>query len=130
MNSENLVPITSTEQARELGQVGGSVSSDRKRFAARLRELKKKALTDEAAAEIVELIEDSSASALSALLFINSIKEKELSVSEQLKLGHLMIAWHKAHHGEVRHNRNANVGVTYETIQEMMMRDPPPEQEK
>ncbi len=129
MNNENLVPITNTEQARELGQKGGAISSGRKRFAARLRELKKKALTDESAAEIVELIEDPAASALNTLLFINSIREKELSVSEQIKLGNLLIAWHKAHHGEVRHNKNATVGVNFSTIQEMMFREPPKEED-
>lgn len=121
MNRDNLIPITSVEQAREMGQIGGSVSSDRKRFAARLRELKKKALTDETAAEIVELIEDPAASALNTLLFINSIRERELSVSEQLKLGHLMISWHKSCHGEIRHNKESKVGVTYESIQELML---------
>ena len=122
MGEEDLIPFNrmSKEQAKAIQSLGGSTVSPQKKIAAELRELRKKALTDETAAEILGIIENPEASALQIKRFIDSLTSKALSTSEQIKLGHLMIAWHKAHFGEKRMNHNTTVGVGYKDIQEMM----------
>jgi len=43
MSQEDLIPITTKERAKELGSRGGKVVSFKKKYAAKIREMKKKA---------------------------------------------------------------------------------------
>ena len=100
MNNNNLVPIKSTERARELGSRGGKVKSKNKKMAAKLRELRKKGLTNEVAARLVCLIDDKDCFAIEILLLLEDIKKESHSVELKLKVANIMIQLLKTHHGE------------------------------
>ena len=95
----NLKPITSKAQARELGRKGGMVSSSKKRYAARLRELKKKGMTNEAITWLTDIMEDPGCSALNLLLYLYQIEHECKTVNEKIYLLNTFIKWHKMHHG-------------------------------
>ena len=73
---ENLIPLNkrTKEEVREIASKGGSVSSPKKKLAARLRRLREKGMTDEAAQRITEIFEDSEMSALDIFLYFSGIK--------------------------------------------------------
>jgi len=102
MSQEHLIPfnVMDKEKARQIQSMGGSTVSQQKKYAARLRELKKKGLTDETVERLMDIIEDSDCSALDIKLFIESIRTQELATDEKIRLANLMVAWHRAHHGE------------------------------
>jgi len=111
-NEQNLRPVRTKKEARERGRKGGLVRSPAKKFAARLRELKKKGLTDENVRKITDIIEDRECSSLDVKLFIDSIRGESLSPDSKIKLGNLLVAWHKAHHGEKSFNTNLSMNVS------------------
>jgi len=96
------------EQARIIQSKGGATVSPQKRLAARIRELKKKGVTDETCQRFVDMLEDEACSALDIVEFIEEIKEQPLSVQQKINLGQLKIALHKAHFGEKRFNVNVD----------------------
>jgi hypothetical protein len=98
-NLKNLKPIKSIARARELGRKGGLVRSENKRIAARLRELKKKGLTDENSKRIYDVITDSDMSALDIQMFLIGLKADVESTDQKIKLANALINLHKAHHG-------------------------------
>ena len=102
MSKEDLIPFNkmNKDEARRIQSKGGKTVSQQKKYAARLRELRKKGLTDETVKKLVDIIEDPDCSALDVKLFIESLRNQKLSASEKIKLGNLMVAWHKSHHGE------------------------------
>ncbi len=114
----NLIPITTSEQARELGQLGGQSRSVKKSQAATLRELKKKSLTDVSAKRIVEMIEDRDYSALDILQYLDSLREQCTTVEQKIKLGNLLVAWHKSHHGDKKITTTVDNG--FESIRDAM----------
>ncbi|MBT3406548.1 hypothetical protein HN419_05275 [Candidatus Woesearchaeota archaeon] len=114
MNNNNLIPITSTERARELGSKGGKVRSRNKRMAARLRELRKKGLTDEVSNKIVSLIDDKDCFAIEILMLIEEIRPKCYSADMKIKLANILIQLLKIHHGANYRVRAENVNVTVE----------------
>lgn len=100
-NEGNLIPITnrSSEEIREMGRKGGSVSSPAKKLAAKIRELKRKP-PEEQVNRYVELLEDPNMSALDMMMLADEI-EKECETTEQkIKLLNVKNSIHKAHHGE------------------------------
>ena len=100
MNNENLHVIKNSKEAREMGRKGGLVKSDNKKLASRLRELKKKGLTDENAKRIFEVMSDSNMSSLDILLYLNKIKGKAQTVGECNNVARTFLDWHKTTHGE------------------------------
>ena len=112
-NEENLIPIRTKEKARELGRrgglKGGLSKSPNKKLAARLRELKKKGLSDENAKRIYNIMMDNEMSALDILLYIEGIKPTAGRSYEKSKVAELLINWQKVHHGEKRTNINVNI---------------------
>jgi len=131
MNEQNLrpVPITSTERAKTLGRKGGSVSSPAKKLAAKLRELKKKGLTDENYKRVYELMTDSNMSDLDILLFLESMRAKANTISEKEKVARLLLEWRKLRFGTkldiTSQNLNIDVGMELSTdeIQELIQRN-------
>ena len=117
METNNLIPITSTEQARILGRIGGSKSTPEKKLAAKLRELKKKGLTDETTQKIYELMTDSNMSDLDILLLIESMKAKAKTVTEKEKACRMLLEWRKLRYGSKvtveSTSKNLNVDITY-----------------
>lgn len=115
-NEQNLRPITSTEQAREIGRIGGSRSTPRKRWAAQLRELKKKGLSDENYKKIIAIMEEPEASALDIFTFIQSIKADCKNANQKVLVAESLIRWHKAHHGEKIKTENVHHLINWEKI--------------
>ena len=113
MSKEHLIPFNKMEKKRhlELSSRGGRSESPAKRFSARLRELKKKGLTDDSIKRITDIIEDPECSALDVKLFIESLRNKKLSNGEKLKLANLMISWHSSHHGKQNNVINFNLNA-------------------
>lgn len=104
-NEQNLTMmgkgITSREQAQEMGRKGGKVRSPRKKYMARLRELKKKGLTDETYKRLANMLEEPESWVLDIRLFIDSLKAKLKDQPVELtKLINADINLLKAHHGE------------------------------
>tara|TARA_Y100000310_G_scaffold216598_1_gene217647 strand:+ start:267 stop:659 length:393 start_codon:yes stop_codon:yes gene_type:complete len=99
-NDENLIPITSTKRARELGSRGGRNKSPKKQWAARLREMKKKGLTDENYKRIVAWMEEPESSAMDIFLYLESVKKHCNNASQMNNVAQSQISLMKAHHGE------------------------------
>ena len=93
-NHGNLKPITSSARARELGSKGGKVRSQNKKIAARLRELKKKGLSNQNARRIHDILIDNEFSSLETLLFLESLKKEAASFSEKIQLARALLEWH------------------------------------
>lgn len=109
MNNGNLVPIKNSEQARAMGKKGGSVKSEKKKLAAKLRELKKKGLTKDSAKVLLGLLESRGLSDLDALQAIKGLVgkgsakdddgKKVLSLEEQATYSRLMMSWRRTRFG-------------------------------
>ena len=99
-NEQNLVPITSKKRARELGAKGGQVRTPKKKWAARLREMKKKGLTDDNYKRIVAWMEEPESSALDIFMYLESIKKHCHNANQMNGLAKSQIDLMKAHHGE------------------------------
>lgn len=103
-NPENLrPPFTSTnpKEAREFGRKGGSVKSPRKKYMARLRELRKKGLTNDTYKRIVNKLDEPESWVLDTMLFLDSLKGKlKDKPVELIKLLSADINLLKAHHGQ------------------------------
>ena len=98
-NIQNLIPITSKAQARELGRKGGKVRSPRKKYASRLRELKKKGLTNSVIKRITDILEEPESSILDIKLLLDSFRPG-ISIDPGIKLANAYIKLHQAHHGQ------------------------------
>jgi|APSaa5957512622_1039677.scaffolds.fasta_scaffold142566_2 hypothetical protein len=102
MSKEHLIPFNEMDKQKhiDLSKKGGTRQTQAKKYAARLRELKKKGLSDDNIRRISDIIEDPACSALDMKLFIENLRTQNLSNVEKIKLGNLMVSWHKSHHGE------------------------------
>ena len=111
MSKKDLIPFNkmSKERAREIQSKGGRTVSPQKKLSAKLRELRKRGLTDDTSQRLYEILTDSELDSLDTRIFLENIKEVGLDISEKLKLGNLLISWHKAHFGEKRHQINVNL---------------------
>jgi hypothetical protein len=103
MNNNNLVPITSTSQAREIGRKGGLVRSIKKKEAAKLREMRKRELSQKDLEWIRLQMVNPAASAFDILVYIQILKEEVSSsnttITEKVKVIRLMLEWYKMWHG-------------------------------
>lgn len=105
----NLRPnITSTAQAVEMGRKGGLASTPQKRLSAKLRELKKKGLTDSNSRELYETLTSPELSALELKIALQQIRSlakpgdkpgSALTTSQKLEAWNKMLDLHKAVHG-------------------------------
>lgn len=106
MNEQNLTMagkgITSTEQAQRLGRIGGKKRTPMKKYAARLRELKRKGLTDETVKKLTDIMEDPECSVLDIRFFLDSIKgDEKITASERIKLANAYIKLHQSLFGTI-----------------------------
>ncbi len=99
MNKSNLIPIKSSEQARAMGKKGGQAKTEAKKIAARLRELKKKGLTDANAKLLLKFMESPGVTDLQALKTIVSLEKRDMSVEEKSVYARLLMQWRKNRHG-------------------------------
>jgi hypothetical protein len=123
-NEQNLIPITNEIQARKLGTIGGSRKTPAKKWAAQLRELKKKGLTDESYQKLVAIMEEPESSALDIFTFLQSIKAKCGTATQMTFLGQALIQWHKMHHGEKIKTENVHHVVNWnDFFKEVLVKD-------
>ena len=108
-NEQNLIPIRTKKQARILGTRGGKAKTPAKKWAARLREMKKKGLTDENYARIVAWMEEPESSAMDIFLYLESIKKHCNNASQMNNVANTQINLMKAHHGEKHNIKSENV---------------------
>lgn len=118
---QNLIPIRDTETAKRLGAMGGRANKDNpnQKLAAKLRALKRKGLTDENVAHLMQVMEEHDMSALDVRLFLDSLrKEAKASQSfrDKVNFGKALIEWHKMHHGTKQNidlNLTGNVNFNF-----------------
>ena len=123
MAQEDLILITTTERAKELGSRGGKVISPAKKLAARLREWKKRLgdgrLKDTDLEWIATLATDPAAMSLDLISTIESIKESPYykdDIEMKAKVATLTTNAMKTIHGEKLkiHSTNVNIEVKQE----------------
>lgn len=110
MNEKNLIPFTSVEQARENGRKGGLVRSQAKKTAAKIREMKKRGLTNEDARHLYNMLtsEEYSASEILLLIFVYT---EEATEKEWATIIKLRMDWHKMWHGSRSNRPSTNVNT-------------------
>lgn len=115
MNDENLIPRTtlSTEEAKRMGRKGGLVKSPAKKWAARLRAMKKKGLTDDNYKRIIAWMEEPESSALDIFMYLESVKKHCNNASQMNSLANTQINLMKAHHGEKHKTENVHHVVNW-----------------
>ncbi len=105
----NLIPITSTAQARELGRKGGSVSSLRKKNAAKKREIRKRIQRGDIRSEDLVWIKlqlaDPKAMAFDMLWTLDIAEDYALNCKEMIHLVNAKIELCKLVHGKGPYNR-------------------------
>ena len=116
MNDGNLIPRTTLtkEEAKRMGRKGGLSKSPRKKWAARLRAMKKKGLTDETYARIVAWMEEPESSAMDIFLYLESVKKHCNNASQMNQVASTQIQLMKAHHGEKHKNENINININWD----------------
>ncbi|MBT3985494.1 hypothetical protein HOD38_05155 [archaeon] len=104
MNNNNLIPITSTAQAREMGRKGGIVRSKKKSESAKLREIRKRLNKGKVKSEDEEwlfmMLEDPDCMALEILIILSQIKKEATNFKKKLALFNAYIRVHKLLHGK------------------------------
>ena len=105
-NPENLVPhqIKSTKRARELGRKGGLVISKKKKYAAKIREMRKRGMTNADVEWLLLTLEDPNASVMDMRNDIESLKEN-MSPQDYLRIKQ---ANHKLKYGEFQRTENVH----------------------
>jgi len=110
--------ITTTERAQELGSLGGKARSDKKKFAAKIREIKIRIRAGQMPSTDVEFLmaraSDSQTSALYVMSHLDEmIKSESAKFDSDLKLKILSsyMAAHKMIHGEKIKNENLNINM-------------------
>jgi len=111
--ADNLISLADrpVEEHREISRKGGRVRSAKKKLAARVRELKKKGVSKETLQSVLDALEDPEIDLLDTKLFLDVAKAKAAStgnVTDMVKVGQVLLDWHKARHG----SKNVNLNVS------------------
>lgn len=112
-NEQNLVPLKNTNDSQEQskrGAKGGSVISPKKKFAAKIREMKKRQLSDEDVNWFLERIEDPEVNMFHLQRWLDQLRDN-IPIERQRTLLDTAINLHKAHHGEKIKSENKNINV-------------------
>ena len=120
---DNLIPIRSKARARELGAKGGRVKSEKKLWAARLRELKKKGLNDDNYKQLVAMMTEKESFALDILMYLQGIKKDCDGASQKTNLGRALTDLMKATHGEQIKTENVHHVVNWGEMFERCEKD-------
>jgi len=110
--SKHLVGNTSTATAQ--GRKGGEKRSIGKKYAAQLRELKKKGNTNEQVKFFVQRLEDPEANILHIQKQIDEFIAANPKEHNKIAALNTSIQLHKAHYGEKSTNLNLNVNTSIE----------------
>ena len=104
-NPENLIPIGSRDprEIRELAMKGGKTRSPKRKYAAKLRELKKKGFKDELTQWFVERIEDPECNIIQIQKWLDQAIQSALEVGDRgdiIRAVNASAMIHKLHHGD------------------------------
>ena len=119
--------IITTERAREIGRKGGLANKNNpvSKLAARLRELKKKGLTDETAELLHDIMKVPDISSLDILIHLQKLKKDAKTFKEREIAGKALLDWHRTTHGEriktESVNLNVNLDVSVEETDKMII---------
>jgi hypothetical protein len=123
----NLIPhqkqFTSGERARKMGSKGGKVKSEKKLWAARLRELKKKGLSDENYKQLVAMMTEKKSFALDVLMFLQGTKKDCDSAGQKTNVARALTDLMKATHGEEIKTENVHHIVNWNEMFERCEKD-------
>jgi len=101
MSKEDLIPVTmrSKEEAFAIRSKGGRTKSPLKKYAAKIREMKKRGLTNPDIAWFVARLEDPDVNIFHLQKWLDELKDN-IHPSQRVALLNTGIALHKAKHGE------------------------------
>jgi hypothetical protein len=110
-NEGNLIPFSqrTEKEQRAIRSKGGRTKTPKRKWAARLREMKKKGLTDENYKRIVAWMEEPESSAMDIFLYLESVKKHCNNASQMNNVANSQINLMKAHHGEKHNIRSENI---------------------
>ena len=93
MAQKDLIPFNTMdpERAHAIQVMGGKAKSPRKKYAAKLRELKKKGMTNDTAKHWANLMEDPEYNILDIYRYIESIKETTTNATQEILLAKTLI---------------------------------------
>lgn len=117
-NEQNLIPrpFKSGEQARRMGRKGGLSRSPKKKWAARLRHLKKKGLTDENYQILYAMMTEKESFVLDNLLYLQNIKKDCKTTGEKANVARILNDLLSKTHGEVLKTENIHHVVNWGDI--------------
>jgi hypothetical protein len=103
MAREHLIPFNkmSKEKARSIQSKGGRTVSPQKKLAAKIREMKKRDISNEDVQHIIDMMKDSDYSFMYLLMVIHHfLEDEETTVNQTLRLINALLKWHKMRHGD------------------------------
>ena len=118
-NEEDLRPINfrdrSKEELKKICSKGGSVRSPAKKYASKIREMKKRSMTDEDVNWFLERIEDPGTNMFHLQQWLDQLREN-LPINYQRTLLDTAINLHKANHGEKVKTENTNININIDAL--------------
>jgi len=110
-NEENLIPFNkmTEKQQRKIASKGGRTKSPKKKWAARLRAMKKKGLTDDNYKRIVAWMQEPESSVLDIFAYLESIKKVCKTPSQMNSVANSLIQLHKTHHGDKSNKQDIQI---------------------
>lgn len=120
-NEQNLRPIEfqerSVEEHKKIASKGGSVKSPAKKYAAKIREMRKRSLTNDDVNWFLERIEDPETNVFHLQQWLDEMRDN-IPIERQRTLLDTAINLHKAHHGEKikQESQNVNINVNMDMV--------------
>jgi protein-tyrosine-phosphatase len=108
------------EEHYKIASAGGRANKNnpRSKFAARLRELKKKGVNSETSKRLYEIMTEKESSTLDILMYLEDIKKSGLKPHEKIQLSKSIMDWHKINHGTKEHDKKVAMAIAVLTPEE------------
>ena len=120
--SENLIPMNlrSKEEVREIAARGGKANKDNPKsiIAARIREMKKRGMTDQDAQRLCDMMESSELAAMHIMEYLNKIIAVSEKGCEMNAVAKTVIDWYKIKHGTAESNKRISIDINVLTPEE------------
>ena len=128
-NPENLIPVTkrTPREQRAISSKGGKVRSPGKKLASKIRELKKKGLSNTNAKELLEVMLHSELSILDLRKRMEKLYDDCTDPKEKAVALRLLTEWHKTHHGS---KDSTKVSIQQNTLNNVQVNIVMPPEEK
>jgi len=120
--TKNLISFAdrSTEEVKRISAKGGRGNKNNPKsiIAARIREMKKRGMTDVDAARLVDMMESSELAALHIMEYLNKIIATSTKGSEMNAVAKTVIDWYKIKHGTAESNKKISIEINVLTPEE------------